>query len=294
MSEIIDSAKKFQDLLDIKEHSTPYFFEKIFPSESWMARLQAKNKFKLLKKIHNQIEIMLQEDEKVCFLTSGVKESFIESIFPGPLMYDINYRVFIFTTHRIIILQINTPLKPMGLRAQIEYSAIKKIDNSYVGKCKIKFKNGKTSLFGHISRKDKKFIKKVIDSLSDSLIADDSTAAGVENLCPHCYVKIEGFPQKCQTCGIGFKSPTKAGWLSLLFPGLGNFYLGQHKFLAVFEILCAIAVWYAYFTPNPEEGAQPRTFQEYVIGAILIIIIAHGIDSLVTRHIAKQGIYPAK
>ena len=294
MSAIIDSAKKFQDLLDIKEHGTPYFFEKIFPAESWTARLQAKNKFKLLKNIHNQLEAMLHEDEKVCFLTSGMEESFFESIFLGQLMYYINRKAFIFTTQRLIILQINISNKPTELRAQIDYSSIKKIDSTSLGKCKIKFKNGKTSIFAHIPKKDKKFMKEVIDQLSSSLIAADSNTAGLENLCPHCYVKIEGFPEKCEVCGKGFKLAAKAGWLSLLFPGLGDFYLGQHKFLAAFEILGALLIWFVYFMPEPAETAQPRTFLDYAIGAVIIIILAHGLDSLVTRHIAKKGIYPAK
>ncbi|MFA5293389.1 MAG: hypothetical protein WC496_10190 [Phycisphaerae bacterium] len=292
MSTEIDSAKKFEDLLNIKKHNTPYFYDKLFSADGWKAKSLSKKKFKLLKKIHNQIEAMLYEDETVCFLTSGVESSFVESFFLGNLMYYINRRAFICTTQRIIIMQISSRNEPKSLRAQIEYSAIEEVRSTLAGNCKIKFKNGKTSVFSHIPKDDRKVVKGVIDFLRTSPDAVGANSAMVENLCPHCFVKVEGFPEKCQACDKNFKSPAKAIWLSFIFPGLGDFYLGQHKTIAAFEILFMLFVWISFFAPRA--GEEPATLAGYIIGALIIIFTLHGFDALATRHIARKGIYPAK
>ncbi|HBG27011.1 MAG: hypothetical protein A2Y10_20150 [Planctomycetes bacterium GWF2_41_51] len=289
---VIDNAQKFQDLLDIRENNTPYFFEKIFAAKSWSEKIIAKRKFKLLKKIHNQIESMLYEDEKICFLTSGVQQSFVESIFLGNLAYYINRRAFICTTHRIIIIQISVGNKPMSLLAQIDYAAIDKIESKLTGKCKIKFKNGKTSIFSNMPKSDRIAIKEVIDFLRGTFNAEAPENAGFENLCPNCFIKIEGYPAKCHTCNKEFKSVAKAAWLSFIFPGLGDLYLGSHTVFAVIEMLVMIFIWVGYFAP--EKGEEPRGLLEYFIGALIIIGLLHTFAGLGTRLIARKGIYPVK
>jgi len=291
MSAAIDSAMKYEDLLGMENHDLPYLFESIFLTEGWGAKSLSKKKFKLLKKIHNQIEAMLREKEKVAFITSGVETSFGD-FFIGWLMYYINRKAFIFTTERILILQISPRNEPLVLRAQIEYSAIDRIGSTILGNCIIKFKSGKKVVFIKIPQKDRKLMWEVTEHLKTKIEAVEPNAAGIENLCPHCLVKIEGFPGKCPSCEKAFKSPRKVAWLSFMFPGLGDLYLGQHRWLAVLEIFGALIVWFNFFIP--EVGAQPMTLADYIIGAILIILMMHGIDSLATRRIARKGIYPAK
>ena len=242
MSAAIDSAMKYEDLLGLENHTLPYFFETIFPTEGWGAKSLSKKKFNLLKKIHKQIEAMLREKEKVAFITSGV-ESSLGDFFIGWLMYYINRKAFIFTTERILILQISPRNEPLVLRAQIEYSAIDKIDSTLLGNCIIKFKSGKKVAFIKISRKDRKFMWEVTEHLRTKIDTVEQKTTGIENLCPHCLVKIDGFPDKCPSCEKAFKSPRKVAWLSFLFPGLGDLYLGQHRTLAFLEILGALFVW---------------------------------------------------
>lgn len=289
---VIDNAQNFRDLLNNKENNTPYVFEKIFSEKSWTDKINSKRKFKLLKKIHRQIELMLFEDEKVCFLTSGVQQSFFESIFLGNLAYYVNRRAFICTTHRIIIMQISAGNKPLTLLAQIEYSAIEKIESKLTGKCKIKFKNGKTSIFSNMPKSDRLAIKAVIDFLKGAFNPETPENSGFENLCPNCFVKIEGYPPKCHACNKEFKSVAKAAWLSFVFPGLGDLYLGSHKAFAFIEMLVMIFIWANYFVPQEDE--LPRSSAEYIIGALIIVGLLHTFAALGTRLIARKGIYPVK
>lgn len=237
---------------------------------------------------------MLNEGEKIYFISSGVEASFAESYFLGWSMYYINRTAFIFTTQRILLLQISRSGKPSQLKSQIRYSSIAKISRTIFGHCKIKFQNGKTSVFVYVPKRDKKFMQKVIEYLKDTnKVPAIDNIKWRENLCPYCYAVVEGFPQNCPHCQKAFKSANKAGWLSLIFPGLGDFYLG-HRTFAILEILGASLVWFSFFISvfSPKEG-EPMDAFALLLSGLVIFALMHGIDALVTRYVGRKGIYPS-
>lgn len=97
-------------------------------------------------------------------------------------------------------------------------------------------------------------------------------------------------PRACPHCGSAFKSARKAGLLSLLFPGLGDIYLGHWKF-AIPEIAVASIIWLGFLMPNPE---IPLTASEMLVGAALIVLVFHGVDAVGTWYIGRKGHYPAR
>lgn len=77
-----------------------------------------------------------------------------------------------------------------------------------------------------------------------------------------------------------------AGFLSLLFPGLGALYLG-HRVRAVLEAAVALFFWLAVFWPLPGHPMDP------VDAAIMVgylVLLLHVPDALVTRFLALRRI----
>src|SRR3989339_922268 len=99
-------TKKFQELLNLPANDSPYLFDKIFDNSGFWARRLSKKKFKLLKNIDPVIRLMLRPGESVCFLTWGVEEATADVFLLGRFTSYINYRAFVLTTSRILLIQI--------------------------------------------------------------------------------------------------------------------------------------------------------------------------------------------
>lgn len=142
-------------------------------------------------------------------------------------------------------------------------------------------------------RRDRKFIQELTCTLAAELGNPGSADAfaATENLCPHCYAEVEGFPLVCGGCGKPFKSARTAGLLSLLFPGFGDVYLGHWGF-GTMEVLGASLIWLSVFLPVllPIEGQPPLSTAELGSTAALLLGMMHGVDALFTRHIGRKGI----
>lgn len=287
----METARRFQDLMSLESHDVPYLFDKIFSAEGWRARSLSKKKFKLLKKIDSQVRAMLREGEKVYFITWGVESSLLESFFVGQIMYYINRAAFVFTTERILLLQISVRNKPLHLKSQIEYLAIAKIGRTMLGNCKIKFQSGKTSVFEKVPKGDRKFMQEVIEHLRSGIATRGIDIKEKENLCPRCYAAVEGFPLSCSHCDKPFKSANKAAWLSLIFPGLGKLYLGVLRTFAVFEIVVVSLAWVFWFGFVIQEE-RPEVVL-VLLEVLAFFVTLHGIAAIVTRHIGRKGIYPS-
>jgi hypothetical protein len=228
-----------------------------------------------------------------------IEEYFIS----GPYAFSINGRAILFTTQRIVLLQIRgikklistqilslkeEEIKPLKLRFQIPYSGITKIGRTRLGNCRMSLKNGKILTFAYVPKRDCEFMQKEIENIKSKHLFSPSGAEGLENLCPYCYSTIEGYPKNCRSCWGTFKSASKAGWLSFLFPGLGDFYLGYYGF-ALLKIIIFSLLWAGILS-----GALFRNlkFLDPTAAALLFFICMHGINSIWAHHIAKKGIYP--
>ena len=284
----------------------PYIFAKIFSTEWERTKSISKQKFELLKSIDEEVRKMLHKDEKVYFITSGLLTSLMEEYFiSGPYAFSINGRAILFTTQRIILLQIRgvkrliatqllslkeEEIKPLELRFQIPYAAIIKIGRTRLGNCRMSLKDGNTLTFAYVPKKDCEFMQKEIEKLNSKHLFSPSGAEGLENLCPYCYSTIEGYPRNCRSCWGTFKSARKAGWLSFLFPGLGDFYLGYRGF-ALLKIIIFSLLWAGILSGALFKNLK---FLDPMATALLFFICIHGINAIWTHHIAKKGIYPAE
>lgn len=282
----------FQQALDCKEHSMPYIFSSIFNADSWGAKRLSKMKFKILKRLDPLLGKMLNENEQVFYISYGVQSAPLEQMFMGWMVYLLNRRVFIFTNKRILLIQVKGKFAPWDLLSQIPYDNIEKIKRSFANICII-YTNGKSVVFSGMSGYDRKSIPLITEKIREKRgIPENTVSAGAEKLCPYCFSVISGFPSGCDSCKRPFKSAAKAGLLSLLFPGFGDFYLG-HRYFALLEIIGTAIIWLIILSPASESD-EPMSLSERLIFAVVFFIFAHGMDALVTFFTGRKGIYPAK
>ncbi len=290
MHPTLSQASNFRDLIALEGHDAPYVYSAVFPSSTFRERSASRKRFKLLQRVDEELRAMLHEGERIYFRTSGVTVSFWESYFLGLIMYYINRRAIVLTSERIMLLQINSQRKPRELRAQIQYPAIAKVKRTLLGYTKLRFQRGKPLVFTYIPKTDRKVLAEVIERTQREQASLESGTSTIEDLCPHCYQVVSGRPLICPHCNKRFKSAARAGWLSLIFPGLGDFYIGHRKF-AIVEIVVASLVWLIFLVPDP--SVKSLTGAQLAVGALFIIVVFHGFDALATWYIARRGIYPA-
>lgn len=284
------NARSYRDLLNVRDNTSPYQFDSLFSDSGWGNRALSRKKFKLLRRIDEKLRSVLGPEELVFLVTSGSAVSFWEQMFLGWAMFYINRTAVILTSSRILLMQIDSRLRPRELLSQIQYRSIKKIGRTPFGNTAVKLENGKSIVFTRIARKDRKAIGAVVDRIRDKNDEMPGQREGLEKLCPYCFEPVAARPVECPHCGGGFKSPTRAGILSLILPGLGDIYLGHWK-LAIAELLVISLIWLGAVIPDPK--GPPVTVVEFVVTAFFILLIFHGSDALATRYIALQGLYPA-
>ena len=133
------------------------------------------------------------------------------------------------------------------------YPILTQVNRTRLGSCKITFCLPKGTVRLRVPSGDCNFISKVREQLKAQLKTSSVDTQGRENLCPRCFVQVSGFPRRCRHCRQGFKSAKKAGWLTVLFPGLGNFYL-KNRLSGFLEFSGALMVWMAYFLGGAVDG----------------------------------------
>jgi hypothetical protein len=286
----LQHVTRFQDLLVRRNEDDPYVFSSIFNNDSWGARRHSTKKLKLLKEIDDTLRPMLAKGEKVHLVTLGSRMSFWETYFLGWIAYSLNRRAIVLTDSRILLLQIDRKLRPRTFRSHVRYLSIETLTWPLLGGMKLKLRRKKTHLFTHVPRKDRVQMREFIRRKKLEFRGYAADRSDIQDLCPYCHKPVVGSPPKCLGCRVGFKSPTKAALLSLLFPGLGDLYLG-HKPFAVMEIVVATLIWLGFLLPDPE-GLTSLTVT--LIGAAILVVFMHGLDAMTTRHIAKKGLYPTK
>lgn len=292
MQALLNSASDPIDLLKISDSRIPYRFDQIFRAKGFGAKRLDKHRLKLMKAIDPQLKRILRDGEKVQLVSWGVEYSFVERLFMGIWAHLINRRALVFTDRRILLLQINSRRKMLDLKMQLRFQAIDRFAKRTFGYIGLILRNRRTLNLTGIPRKDRKLIKAFI---AEKIVATraDAPGLGIDNLCPRCGLKVMGYPERCNQCTQLFKSPSKAGWLSLLFPGLGDLYLG-HRGLGIMEVLGAFAAWTAVALPLAiSTHAESGSWVEPAGVAGGVFLIVHGVDCWITRRVAQKGIYPA-
>jgi hypothetical protein len=297
----IATARRFQDLLIPDAAPAPYEYSTLFASDGWLARGRAKRRFKLLQKLDSKLREILKPDERVFFVTAGSTVSFAEHFFMGWAAYYLNRRALVFTTERVLLVQIDSRKRPRELVSQLRYDQIASIKSSWTGICKVELHGGMKYKFQGVPKAEQKFLSEfLVDIVKPVRGAATDAVNHIENLCPTCFVLVAEFPPACPACQAPFKSAKKAALLSLAFPGLGDFYLGHRGFAAV-ELLGSALLWFVLIISplmsgelvDDETGARTRPESAYWLTVVLFIAVAHAVDCMMTQHFAKKGHHPA-
>lgn len=282
-------VERVEELLQRQTDDAPYDYKSLFPVEGFWARRASQKKLGFLKRIDESLRAMLWPGERVLFLTSGVLHAFWESYLFGLPMYYLNRRALALTTERLILLQIDSRRRPRELRSHVVLRAVDNLSRSILGNSRLRLKSGKTYTIAYVPRRDRKTLVAMIREWQQRA-SRESAAQTLEHLCPHCYVSVDGHPVQCPQCGGAFKSPRKAGLLSLVFPGLGDIYIGHLRF-AILEILVAALIWLGVLLPDPQ---APMTAAERLVAALMVFTFVHGGDGIGTWYVARKGHHPDK
>lgn len=292
----IATARRFQDLLVQGVTDPHYQFDQIFSDQGMIARSHSKRKFKILKALDPLLSQMLFEDESVDFITWGTQTTFLDFYMLGWWMFLLNHSAIVFTSHRIIMIRIDSRKKPRDVIWQIRFDSVKKVGRTMLGALRIVTRDRKKVVFWRMPGRDRKFMRETLKSLQASGELEDSGVRGKENLCPHCWVVVIGRPNACEHCRGEFKTVGGAMWRSLLFPGLGDWYLG-HKRFALLEMLPAAFMWFCCVVLLFDESSRTADFRlwpDMILGSLFFFGGMHVFDSAFTGRVASAGIYPGR
>jgi hypothetical protein len=295
----LQAARRYEELLGENVAQSPYDYAALFEAKGWFARRRAKARFKLLQKLDAKLTRVLRPNERVYFVSTGSLNSGAEQFFAGWAAYYINLRALIFTTERVILMQIGGNSKPRELVTELPYTSIRQVKATWSGFCEVILANGKKHRFSGMPKADRKFLR---DFLA-GVVSGESTASlakksdGLVHLCPHCFTGVPAWPLVCGDCGGGIKSARTAALLSLLFPGLGDWYLG-HRGLAAMEMMGTAFLWFVLVIAplagiETDEEPVPADSVYWAVAAVLIGG-THLIDSALTHCFARKGHHPGK
>ncbi len=290
----LQTARKYEELLASDVEAAPYDYAMLFKAQGYFDRQRAKKRFKLLKAVDPKLRRILLPGEKVYFVTPGTTVSLGERFFVGWLAYYLNMRALIFTSTRVVLLQIDSRKRPGKLVSQMPYATIASVKSTWNGLCRVKLLNRTTYNFQHVPHADRKLLSVFLLGIVQGTNAPFQRDHGIEHLCPYCFTFVPGYPLACPACHGGFKSAGKAGLRSFIFPGVGDWYLG-HRIFAVCEMLGAGLLWLALVIspllvePDPKVGPPDKG---YWITAGLILLVTHSIAGMMAHHFARKGHHP--
>jgi hypothetical protein len=290
----LQTAKRYEDLLSGTVDPSPFDYAIMFKADGFFARQRAKKRFRLLKAIEPKLRAVLRPQERVYWATTGTTVTLSEQFFVGWIAYYLNRRALVFSTERVLLIEIDGKPKAGRLVSQIPYTAIASVKATWTGMCRIKLLNKTVYNFQSVPSADRKFLAEFLSGITQGTNAPFQRGTGMEHLCPHCYVHVPAHPPACMSCNGGFKSPDRAALLSLIFPGLGDWYLG-HRGIALFEMFGAFFTWFVFvISPliSPPDPEFPPPNAEYWTVAAIVLLLAHGIDAAMTRHFALKGHHP--
>jgi hypothetical protein len=281
-----ERARRFQDVLAGGSQDEQFAYETIFDASSFWARRRSRKKFRMLKRIGPRVRRLLWHGEKVRYLMRARGTPFWARYLAGAAIGVLNRRALIVTDRRIILLQIGNRHRPGELVEQIRYAAVDSLTGTPFGSVRIRCATGGTVTLTNIPRADRAFLVRLIEFTRSQIPREES---GLEDLCSYCYKPVAGRPPACPHCRGAFKSVRRAALLSLVFPGIGDWYLGHHVIAAI-EIAAAAIGW-MWLIGLRLKSLVPAA--DIVAAAAVYFLVAHGTDALVTRQVARLGLYPA-
>lgn len=292
MEALLRSASDPSDLVHVSDERLPYRFDRVFRGGGWWARRLDRARLKLLRSVDASVRPLLAPEERVEAVTWGIEYSLVEHWLMGLWSLLLNRRAILATDRRLLLLQIDSRRRVRELRSQVRFAAVQRVARGSLGVLSLALKDRSRLVLTGMPRRDRRGLREQVQRGVEAARALPPVA-GRENLCPHCGQRVAGFPERCSQCAKGFKSGSRAGWLSLLLPGLGDLYLG-HRGLGVCELGGALLLW-AFFGTGLLTSLQGGELGalEAGVAAGFVFVLVHGADALITRRVGRKGIYPA-
>ena len=258
-------------------------FNEMFPSLGARGvRRRDRKRAELLRDAEPVLRRALEPLEVVRFVTSGARQLAWGLVTAGSMNPFTNRTTFILTDKRILLIHTNARGRPRLFANQLP---LERIDAATGRRSYIFIRSGREQLMFHgTKRGEAKYLRRLLDSA-------EAEPGGWQNLCPKCFLAFDDAPAACTRCGERFKSPKKAAFRSLLFPGLGDLYLGYRGY-ALVQIAGASLLW-ALFVTVLVPAVRERGFSGLLIALPVFAFAAlvHGGDAILTRAKARTGLH---
>jgi hypothetical protein len=267
--------------------------------KGWLARRREAARRKLLERIEGKLSRVLRAEERVVFACKGALASRGERFFAGhAVAYHVNLRALVFTTQRVILMQISAGLKPRGLVSELPYALIRGVRSTWTGFFEVRLGNGETHRFSGIPREERRFLENSVMEVAVNSTASaemEADADGLVHRCPHCFAAVPGRPAVCPACGGRIKSAGVATVLSALVPGARDWYLG-HRGFAVVEMLGVGLLWWVLVGQPVRDEIMYRDgdplgagFWIWLLGVMAAV---HLVAATITWSFARKGHHP--
>jgi hypothetical protein len=293
-SETLRVTHRYEDLLAKEIRGTPYELKTMFKAEGRGAHQRLVKRFKLLKAIDPHLIRMLRPDERVHFLTRGTLVGAMAGFFTGWEAYFLDLRAMVFASDRVLLIQISTRGQPRGLVTQIAYPAISAVLGSAGGSCRLILRDGRRLIFHHLPRPDHKFLLEFLsDAVKRAGAGGEKAATEEEKLCPKCFKVVRGFPAHCPECNARLTRPFSAGFRTFLFPGLGNWYLGNRGYASAEMLVTALLWLLLVILPLIRlflVGGPPPTRAYWDVTASVLAAV-YVWTAVMTLHFARKGLH---
>lgn len=258
-------------------------FAEMFP-ETTRGRIRRRDRKRaeMLRKAEPVLKRVLLPTEVVRFATHGVRQLMWWFLTAGSMNPFANRTTLVLTDRRVLLIHTDWKMRPRMFANQLPLDRIRDTSgrNSYVF-----IRTGKEQLMFHgVKRSEASHLRNLLESTA-------SKKGGWQNLCPRCFTPTDLAPESCSECGEVFKSPRVAARRSLIFPGLGDFYLGYRKY-SLLEMAGGVALW-ALFVTTLIPAVRAKGIEGALVAAPLLglIVLVHVGDALLTRTRARNGLH---
>jgi hypothetical protein len=258
-------------------------FDEMFPSLR-LGKLSRRDRkrARILREAEPVLRRALGPLEVVRYATNGVRQLTGWLLTVGSMNPFANRTTLVLTDKRVLLIHTDWRQRPRMFASQLPLERIVATTgrHSYVF-----IRSGREQLMFHgVRRSETHHLRSLLASTS-------AGEGGWQNLCPRCFTPIDGAPEACSKCGERFKSFKKAALRSLIFPGLGDFYLGYRGY-ALLEVLGAGALWGIFLTTLiPALRLTGAEGIKLALPMLALIAVVHAGDAWLTRHKARMGLH---
>ena len=258
-------------------------FAEMFPGiHKGRIRRRDRKRAEILRKAEPVLKRALAPTEVVRFATNGVRQLMWWLLTAGSMNPFANRTTLVLTDRRVLLIHTDWKHRPRMFANQLPLDRVHTTSgrNSYIF-----IRTGKEQLMFHgVKRAEAAHVRNLLESTA-------TKKGGWQNLCPRCFHPTDSAPESCEKCGEEFKSPKKAARRALIFPGLGDFYLGYRKY-AMLEIAGAAVLW-ALFLTTLVPAIKTRGLGGALVAApfFALIVLLHVGDAFLTRTKARNGLH---